>query len=73
MFAGVNATRSATRILLREKGREPKEMFFAQKLSNLGPVLNKPLLFKRVTEGAEPPAAGQFLRFSGKNCDFNAI
>ena len=48
-------------------------MFFAQNLSNLGPVLNKPLLLKRVTEGAEPPAAEQFLQFCGKNCDFNAI
>ena len=47
-----------------------KECFFAQKLSNLGPVLNKPLLLKRVAEGAEPLAAG---RFCGKNCNFNAI
>ena len=36
---------------------KPKEMFFAQKLSNLSPVLNKPLQLKRVTKGAEPPAA----------------
>ena len=28
-------------------------MFFAQKLSNLVPVLNKPLLLKRITEGAQ--------------------
>ena len=49
MSAGVNASR----VLLRERGREPKGMFFAQKLSDLGPVLNKPLLLKRVTEGAE--------------------
>ena len=35
-----------------------KQMFFALKLSTLGPVLNKPLQLKRVTEGAEPPAAG---------------
>ena len=41
-------------------------MFFAQKLSNLGPVLNKPLQLKRVTEGAKPRAAGNF-------CDFAAI
>ena len=33
-------------------------MFFGQNLSNLGPVLNKPLLLKRVTEGAKPAAAG---------------
>ena len=32
-------------------------MFFAQKLSILGPVLNKPLQLKRITVGAEPPAA----------------
>ena len=58
MSAGVNATRSATRVLLGERGLEPKGMFFAQNLSNLDPVLNKPLLLKRVTEGAEPPVAG---------------
>ena len=58
MFAGVNATRSATRVLLRERGLEPKVTVFCTKLSNLDPVLNKPLLLKRVTEGAEPPAAG---------------
>ena len=51
----------------REVG-EPKG-----KLSNLGPVLNKPLLLKRVTEGAESSAPGRFLQFCGKNCDFNAI
>ena len=73
MSAGVNAIRSASRVLLKERGREPKGMFFAQKLSNLGPVLNKPLLLKRVTEGAEPPAAGRFLQFCGKNCNFKAI
>ena len=57
MSAGVNATRSATRVLLGERGLEPKGMFFAQKLYNLDPVLNKPLLLKRVTEGVEPPVA----------------
>ena len=39
-------------------------MFFAQKLSNLGPVLNKLMQLKRFTDGglgAEPPAAEQFL------------
>ena len=48
-------------------------MFFAQKLSNLGPVLHKPMQLKRVTEGAEPSAAGWFLQFCGKNSDINAI
>ena len=48
-------------------------MLFAQKLSDLGPVLNKPLQLKRVTERAELPAAGRFLRFGGKNSNFNAI
>ena len=58
MSAGVNATRNATNVLLREReGLNQKQMFFAQKLSNLGPVLNKPLRLKRVTEGPEPPAA----------------
>ena len=39
-------------------------MFFAQKLSNLGPVLNKPLLFKRATEGAQ--LLGDFCNFGAK-------
>ena len=39
-------------------------MFFAQKLSNLGPVLNKPLLLKRVTEGAQ--LLGDFCDFAAK-------
>ena len=39
-------------------------MFFAQKLSNLGPVLNKPLLLKRVTEGAQ--LLGGFCDFAAK-------
>ena len=41
----------------REK-LKPKVNVFAQKLSNLSPVLTKPLQLKRVTKGAEPPAAG---------------
>ena len=40
--------------LCKERGGlNQKKMFFAQKLSNLGPVPNKPLLLKRVTEGAQ--------------------
>ena len=39
-------------------------MFFAQKLSNLGPVQNKPLLLKRVTEGAQ--LVGDFGDFAAK-------
>ena len=39
-------------------------MFFAQKLSNLGPVLNKPLLLKRVAEGAQ--LLGDFCNFAAK-------
>ena len=53
-----------------------KSKFFAQKLSDLGSVLNKPMQLKRVINmgivikyivtvdgslGAEPPAAGRFL------------
>ena len=41
-------------------------MFFAQKLSNLGPVLNKPLQLKRVTEGTESPPAGDYCDFAAK-------
>ena len=50
-----------TGFCLERGGLNQKWMFFAQKLSNLGPVLNKPMQLKRVTEGAEPPAAGWFL------------
>ena len=39
-------------------------MFSAQKLSNLGPVLNKPLQLKRVTEGAQ--LLGDFCDFASK-------
>ena len=39
-------------------------MFFAQKLSNLGPVLNKPLLLKRVTKWAQ--LVGDFRDFAAK-------
>ena len=52
LSAAVNATRSATRILLRGRGLEPKPNFVAQKWSSLGPMLNKLMLLKRVTEGA---------------------
>ena len=39
-------------------------MFFAQKLSYLDPLLNKPLLLKRVTEGAQ--LLGDFCDFAAK-------
>ena len=41
-------------------------MFFAQKMSNLGPVLHKPLLLKRVTEGPEPQLLREFCNFAAK-------
>ena len=63
MSTGMNATRSATKVLLRERRLEPKVNIFAQ-LSDLGPVLNKPLLFKRVTEGAQ--LLGDFCDFVAK-------
>ena len=31
---------------------QPKRKFFAQKLSNLGPVLNKPMQLKNIPKGA---------------------
>ena len=43
----VNATRCA---ILR--GVNQKQIFFAQKLSDFGPVLNKLMQLKRVTDGA---------------------
>ena len=56
LSVAVNATRSATRILLRERELEPKVKFFALRLSNLGPVLNKLMQLHRIP-GKEPPAA----------------
>ena len=50
----LNATRSATRILLRGRGLEPKANIFPQKLFNLGPVLNKLMPLKRITGGRAP-------------------
>ena len=47
-------------------GLKQKLMFFAQKLSNLGPVLNKQLKLKRVTKGAEPQLLGDFYDFAAK-------
>ena len=41
-------------------------MFFAQKLSNLGHVLNKPLQLKCVTEGAGPQQLGDFCDVAAK-------
>ena len=61
LTAAVNVTKSATRIFLKGKGLESKAKFFTQKFSNLGPVLNKLMQLKRITERelrAEPPAAG---------------
>ena len=48
--AAVNTTRSATRILLRGWGLEPRVKSFAQKLSNLAPVSNKLMQLMRITQ-----------------------
>ena len=47
---------------------EPKVNFFTQKLCNLGPVLNKLMQLKRITEGAW----GESLQPLGDFCDFAA-
>ena len=57
----MNAAKRATRILLK---RGETKIIFAQKLSNLGLVLNKLMQLERVTDrglGAEPPTTGQCL------------
>ena len=41
-------------------------MFFAQKLSNLVPLSDRPLQLKRVTKGAEPQLMGDFSDFAAK-------
>ena len=69
LFTAVNATRSATRMLLRGRGVESKVVcfFFAQKLPTLGHVLNKPQQLKRITEGAwmrSPQPLGDFRGFA---------
>ena len=71
MSAAVSATRSTNRIILRGRGLEPKVVFFAQKLCNLGPVLNKLMELKRITEGAwEGARIWQSLQPLGDFCNF---
>ena len=63
LSAAVNAAQRATRILLK---RGETKIIFAQKLFNLGLVLNKLMQLERVTDrslGAEPPTTGQCLKF----------
>ena len=63
LSTAVNADKRVTRILLNES---ETKIIFAQKLSNLGLVLNKLMQLERVTDrglGAEPPTNGQCLRF----------
>ena len=63
LSAAVNAAQRATRILLK---RGETKIIFAQKLSNLGLVLNKLMQLERVTDrslGVDPPNTGQCLRF----------
>ena len=57
LSAQVNATRSATRIRLRDKDLNQKKIFLT-KLSDLGPELNKPMQLKCITGGPgdEPPS-----------------
>ena len=69
LSAAVNATRSATRILQKGSGLEPKVISFAQKLSNLGPLLNRPMQLKRITERAwekSPKPMSDFSDFAAK-------
>ena len=71
LSAAMNATRSATRILLKEEGLN--KFFFAQKLYNLGPVLNKVVQLKRITEwawGQSPQPLGNFYNFASKTSNF---
>ena len=61
LSAAVNAAKRANRILQK---RGKTKVIFAQKLSNLGLVLNKRIKLERVTDrglGAEPPTTGQCL------------
>ena len=61
-----------TRFLVREKGLNQK-FFFAQQLSNLDPVLNKPLHLKCIAEGAwgqSPQLLGNFCNFAEKAAIF---
>ena len=45
-------------------------MFSAQKLFDLGPVLNKPLLLKRVTDGSQ--LLGDIFDFAAKIAPFES-
>ena len=72
LSVAVNATRS----FLRERELELKVVFFQQKLSNLGPVLNELVQLKRITKevwGQIPKPLDDFRDFAGKNSNFNAI
>ena len=66
MSAGVNATRSATRVLLRERRLEPKVNVFCTKIVRFRSRAEQTVATKRVTEGVEPPAAGDFCEFGQK-------
>ena len=61
LSAAVIAAKGTTRILLQ---RGETKIIFAEKLSNLGLVLNKLMQLERVTDrglGLEPPTTGQCL------------
>ena len=63
LSAAVNAAKRATRILVKRGGTK---IIFAQKLSDLGLVLNKLMQTERVTDRglrAEPPTTEQCLWF----------
>ena len=72
-FRGLEASRPRT---WPSRPRTSKCVLEDSTSANLGPVLNKLMQLMRVTErawGIEPPTAGQFLWFCGKNSNFNAI
>ena len=51
LSTAVNATRRATKILLRRVNQLIKVNFFGRKPPDVAPVLNKQLQLKRVTDG----------------------
>ena len=82
LFTAVNASKRATRILLRKV----KKIFLLQKkMSNLTLVLTKLMQLRRVTVvqshkylvtvnrglKAEPPVAGRFFNFAAKNSNLS--
>ena len=74
--AAVNATRSATRILLKGRRLEQQVNFFAQNLYNLvncAEQTDATQAYHRESLGKSPQQLSNFCDFAAKNINFKAI